>query len=297
MGLVEPLNSRFVEHHYGVLWRNTNRRSDEADPEKIEHSGNLLVDLLVGAQCHLVGRIPYLTGLLPRMQRLQRELAKDSGGERKAYLMPVGGSSVTGLWGYIAGFQELLEQGLAEDYDDLVLAVGSGGTACGLAIANKLAGSPVNVHAISVSDHKGYFHGHVNDTLEELGLLLKASDNVVGADANCREEWKSENILNVIDGYKGTGYGKSTREELAYIREIACTSGIALDHTYTGKAAVGLADMLGIAGPSNETPNTGMLKGKRVLFLHTGGLFGLFDGRMNNPDLFDGQLAQWPYDE
>lgn len=90
MGLVEPLNSRFAEHHYGVLWRNTNRRSDEADPEKIEHSGNLLVDLLVGAQCHLVGRIPYLTGLLPRMQRLQRELAKDSGGERKAYLMPKG---------------------------------------------------------------------------------------------------------------------------------------------------------------------------------------------------------------
>ena len=45
--------------------------------------------------------------------------------------MPVGGSSVAGLWGYIAGFQELLEQGLAEDFDDIVVAVGSGGTACG----------------------------------------------------------------------------------------------------------------------------------------------------------------------
>ena len=75
-------------------------------------------------------RIPYLTGLLPRMQRLQRELAT-ADAEKKAYLMPVGGSSVCGLWGYIAGFQELLEQGLAEDYDDIVLAVGSGGTACG----------------------------------------------------------------------------------------------------------------------------------------------------------------------
>jgi 1-aminocyclopropane-1-carboxylate deaminase/D-cysteine desulfhydrase-like pyridoxal-dependent ACC family enzyme len=40
-----------------------------------------------------------------------------------------------------------------KEFDDLVLAVGSGGTACGLAIANKLAGSPVNIHAVSVSDH------------------------------------------------------------------------------------------------------------------------------------------------
>ena len=64
------------------------------------------------------------------MQRLQRELAT-ADAEKKAYLMPVGGSSVCGLWGYIAGFQELLEQGLAEDYDDIVVAVGSGGTACG----------------------------------------------------------------------------------------------------------------------------------------------------------------------
>jgi len=150
-----------------------------------------------------------------------------------------------------------MEQGLADNFDDVVVAVGSGGTACGLAVANHLAGSPVRVHAFSVSDHKGYFHHHIDQTLEELGLLGSIN---------------SRGIINIVDGYKGAGYGLSQPHELAYIAEVAQSTGIVLDSTYTGKAVVGLRDLLsGAAAP-------GTLAGNRVLFLHTGGLFGLFDG-------------------
>ena len=47
-------------------------------------------------------------------------------------------------------------------------------------------------------DDSRYFHGHVNDTLKAVGL----------------GDVKSEDILDVIEGYKGRGYGVSTQEEL-----------------------------------------------------------------------------------
>ena len=157
----------------------------------------------------------------------------------------------------------------------------------------------MNIHAVSVSDHAGYFHGHVDGTLAELGLS---------------ERFQSTDILNVIDGYKGSGYGMSTRSELEWIAATAAATGVALDPIYTGKAGIGLHDMLGLPSEdrrsleSSASPDWrrtradagaeviksafGTLAGKRVLFLHTGGVFGLFDGRMQ-AQLFPGQLSSW----
>ena len=59
------------------------------------------------------------------------------------YVIPVGGSNSTGSWGYIEAFRELMDQGAMEEFDDIVVAIGSGGTLCGLAIANYLTGSKV----------------------------------------------------------------------------------------------------------------------------------------------------------
>ena len=58
---------------------------------------------------------------------------------QSSYLIPVGGSSVVGLLGYLAGFQEMLDQGILDHVTDIVFACGSGGTAEGLALANYLA--------------------------------------------------------------------------------------------------------------------------------------------------------------
>ena len=54
------------------------------------------------------------------------------------------------------------------------------------------------IHGISVSDNAIYFHEHCNEMLQELGL----------------SEVKSEDILVIIDGHKGQGYGQSTQEDL-----------------------------------------------------------------------------------
>ena len=59
------------------------------------------------------------------------------------YVIPLGGSNTVGTWGYIEAFQELVTQGVLENFDDIVVATGSGGTICGLAVGNYLTGMKV----------------------------------------------------------------------------------------------------------------------------------------------------------
>ncbi|KAK1287326.1 hypothetical protein QJS10_CPB19g01618 [Acorus calamus] len=68
---------------------------------------------------------------------------------------------------------------------------------------------------------------------------------------------------------KGLGYALNTTEELKFVKEIASATGVVLDPVYSGKAAMGmLKDMA-------ENPTK--WEGRKVLFVHTGGLLGLFD--------------------
>ena len=51
-------------------------------------------------------------------------------------------------------------------------------------------------------DNANYFYDHVGETLEAVGM----GDKV-----------KSTDILDVVDGYKGQGYGLTTDEDLSMI--------------------------------------------------------------------------------
>lgn len=179
------------------------------------------------------------------MQALKAKLEAD--GQSRALIVPVGGSDATGVWGYIEAFEELLSQGLAQDFDEVAVACGSGGTLGGLAVANFLSGSPVRITGFAVCDDAAYFHGHINEMLAALGLQDRA---------------RSEDLVTIIDDYKGLGYGRSRPEELEFVREVAATTGVILDPVYTGKAAYGLSHCLATD--------------HRTLFIHTGGTFGVF---------------------
>ncbi|CAK4810179.1 unnamed protein product [Aphanomyces euteiches] len=67
----------------------------------------------------------------------------------------------------------------------------------------------------------------------------------------------------------GLGYAKSTQEELEYISKVARETGVLLDPVYSGKALFGLIKEL------QTTPEK--FAGKHILFVHTGGMFGLYD--------------------
>jgi len=73
--------------------------------------------------------------------------------------------------------------------------------------------------------------------------------------------------IEINDKYVGIGYALNTIEELDFIAKIASKEGLILDPVYTGKAMYGLY---------NELKNQKLPVSKNILFIHTGGLFGLF---------------------
>ena len=80
---------------------------------------------------------------------------------------------------------------------------------------------------------------------------------------------RSRNIVDIIEGYKGQGYGLSTQEELDQLLEVFTATGVPVDPVYTLKGVRGMLSEL--------ADNPRRFAGKRVLYLHTGGVFGLYD--------------------
>ncbi len=92
-----------------------------------------------------------------------------------------------------------LFQGI-ERFSDIAIATGSGGSTAGLAIANYLTKSNLQIHGMMVCDGPRYFSDHIDDTLKEIGLWDTGLT--------------SNDIVDLVDGVKGQGYGVSTQEEL-----------------------------------------------------------------------------------
>jgi len=212
--------------------------------------GNLLLDRLVGARIHRITWEEY-PERSAHMATVARELQAAG---RRPFVIPEGGSSLAGCWGYIEAIQELLAEQRAHGWDwaDLAGACGSGGTAAGLAAGVRAAGWPVRVHAVIVSRDVEYFRELIRRHWLDLGLGSAVDETV-----------------DLVPGYVGAGYGVSQPQELERLVHTARRTGVILDPVYTGKAFYGMI--------SEMRANPGRFQGRRVLFWHTGGLFALFD--------------------
>jgi D-cysteine desulfhydrase len=74
----------------------------------------------------------------------------------------------------------------------------------------------------------------------------------------------------VLDGYVGQGYGIAGADVFALIAELSRLEGLVLDPVYTGKAFAGMLAEIA----------DGRFEGCRdIVFVHTGGIFGLFPQR------------------
>ncbi|XP_067034640.1 uncharacterized protein [Acropora muricata] len=216
--------------------------------------GNLLLSKMVESKIIVIPQLQYKHGLKQMMEKMAERVLNQKGSS--VYQIEVGGSSYTGMFGYLTAFQELIEQNVLENFDDIVVTVGSGGSASGIAIGNYLTGSKLKCHAVNVSDNAAYFYNKINEDLQAGGLDVQA-----------------EEIIDIIDGYKGRGYGLSTQHELESILEISRTTGIMMDPVYNIKAVRGML--------TEMKCNPTRFRGQRILYIHTGGVFGLYDGRID----------------
>jgi D-cysteine desulfhydrase len=221
--------------------------------EKPEHlSGNHFLDLLAGAQIIYVSAETY--------QNIDRLMADDAAllnqqGE-KVFVIPEGGSNATGVWGYIRCFDEIVRQTRDQDLeiDTIVVATGSGGTHAGLLIGKILHSSPIGIVSVNVCDNALYFENKIIRITEEFSLKYKIRFQVAKDD------------IRIIDGFVGEGYGIAGQREIELIKRIGKEEGLILDPVYGAKAFSGL----------EYAVRDGKISGEQILFIHTGGIFGLF---------------------
>ena len=230
------------------------RTDDPANPPAL--SGNILLDRLAGSEIVWITPEQYRA----RDDIFEREARRLRSKGREPYIIPEGGSTALGAWGYVAEMEELAADLRRLDGDDVkpttvVCATGSGGTTAGLALGALLAGVEIRVVGVNVCDDRDYFVAIINSICRQFN-----------------ETWPSVlaggiPAYDIIDGYVGRGYALSRPEELAVLRDLVRLEGVVLDPVYTGKAYFGMMTELSV---------NPQVFGGRIVFVHTGGLFGLF---------------------
>jgi 1-aminocyclopropane-1-carboxylate deaminase/D-cysteine desulfhydrase-like pyridoxal-dependent ACC family enzyme len=246
--------------------------------EPAEATGNLLLMHLSGATCHHVDTMNW-DDWVEESKVLEAELARSG---RHVYRIPVGGSTPLGALGYVKAFAEILEdeERLGVRFERIFVASGSAGTQAGLVAGKAISGWPGEIAGISVAD-----------PAEELGAsVLELARRTCSLLGTRGDPVVPEHVI-VDDGHIGRAYGARTPAAEAAIEAFARTTGVLLDHVYTGKAAAGMmawlvdgAPAAGSAratrreGPSTTGATVGAGRRDRdVLFVHTGGVVELFE--------------------
>ena len=233
------------------------RDKELGDGQSTGPDGNLFLDYLAGAEISIYPKAEFQTRQRELFEHWSQYYAAQG---RKPYLIPTGASDGTGIWGYIRCVEELMTDFKQAEIQPthIIHATGSGGTQAGLSLGCALHQLDAQVLGISVCDNAAYFQRKVM------------------ADIN---DWQSRYeipalptslTIQVNDDFMGPGYSKAGPEVFTTIKKVAALEGLLLDPVYTGKAFYGMLTLIEqgyFAGASD------------IVFVHTGGLFGLFAQR------------------
>jgi 1-aminocyclopropane-1-carboxylate deaminase/D-cysteine desulfhydrase-like pyridoxal-dependent ACC family enzyme len=221
-------------------------------------AGNLVLNQLMDARMHFVpiggGGDGGMT--LETTNRLVRWLARVRLGPH--FFIPVGGHSWRGCLGYVRAALEIDDQARALGIGDswLLLAAGTGGTLAGLMAGLSLCGSALRPVGIDVGRLWKGFPASIAALAGDLCARLGGSHT-----------YEPDQVPLVEDTYVGARYGLPSLDGTAACYRLARLEGIILDPIYTGKALAGLLDLAERGDLGDDRP---------IIFLHTGGLPGLF---------------------
>lgn len=221
-------------------------------PEPAYHtSGNILLDRILGATLHRPAKGANARDVFDEvMQQVEVE-----GGT--PYMVPVGGSNAVGSTAYAEVFLEIIAQCETQGVTPtrITHATGSLGTQAGLLAGRALSGLELPIQAVSVArPDREALAGELLEIANQTATRIGAAD-VLDRD------------IHVDFRHVGDGYGLPTSAMVSAVELVARTEGILLDPVYSGKGMAGLiAQILNGEIDADET----------VVFLHTGGMPGLF---------------------
>ena len=183
-------------------------------------------------------------------------LARNARGGHPPYLLPAGGSSPVGALGYVEAALEIaaqVEDGSLPEPAHVVVPVGTGGTAAGLALGFQLAGMRSRVVGVVVNDQLRLDGGVIARLARRTASLLERRGALLG---KLRLE---PDMLDLTRDQIGAGYGHPT-EAAEGATALAAEERLSLDPVYTAKAMAGLLALRA----------DGRL-GEPALFVHTDG--------------------------
>lgn len=220
-------------------------------------AGNLLLDHLYGATVRLVPSTDPMLAVGQDEAVVADVVSSEVAEGRRPYVIPIGGSSGIGVFGYVGGTAELVDQlhGMGVAPTRLYFASGSRGTQAGLTLGAKLCEATYTVTGIAVSAGEPEKIERARRIANEAAERLDVTERIDLPD------------LVTDQNFIGEGYGIPTDQGLEAIRLLARTEAILLDPCYTSKGMAGLIDHVrsGQVSPA-ET----------VVFLHTGGVPAIF---------------------
>jgi D-cysteine desulfhydrase len=232
------------------------RTADPGNPPAA--TGNILLDRLAGADIQWITLVEWA-----RRDALMAEAAdRLTRAGRRPYVIPEGGSNALGAWGYLRAAVEELDaelSALPSRPTTVIHACGSGGTGAGLVLGAALCGwreRGIRVLGVNVCDDRDYFVRAIGGICRDFAGRTPLRGLSIG-----------DEDIDILDGYVGRGYAKSRPEELQGIIALSRAEGVILDPVYTGKAFHALVQ---------ELARDRERFGSRVVFIHTGGMFGLF---------------------
>jgi D-cysteine desulfhydrase len=167
---------------------------------------------------------------------------------RRAWLIPLGGSSWLGSVGFVNAGLELAAQitaGEIECPERIYVALGTMGTAAGLALGLALAGLDIETHAVRVTD-KLYANQHeLERLLRKTATLMHTMDPAIPSDLATRTR------IVIRDDFFAGGYAHSNEVTQSAIDFAHEQMALELEPTYTGKTMAALIYDLnhGFRGP------------------------------------------------
>lgn len=218
-------------------------------------SGNVLLDKLLGAHLSSFPVGEDETAADASLEALAGDLARAG---RRPYVIHLGvDHPPLGALGYVVAAEELTRQMAERDlaFDHVVVASGSALTHGGLLVGLRALGNGVPVTGICVRRAAAAQQPRVLRRCHEIAALIEKAGCVAQAE------------VMVADDVFAPGYGQINDATMSAMAMAARLEALMLDPVYTGKAMAGLV-ALARAG--------GLQSGARVLFVHTGGLPGLF---------------------
>ena len=251
-----------VAAHLGLKAAVLLRISEEPPVE-----GNYFLDRLMGADVRFCTRDEYRDHRGDIMQEMADGYTAQG---YKPYIIPEGASFGVGVLGYYFAMKEIVaqEKEMGVRFDTVLVATGSGGTLAGLQLANLIHGYGKRVIGVCVCDDAAYFQDIAARISRDALPYLVAQGEISEQEASRWAASLKPGDFEFFEEYVGIGYALSRPEELEHIRRMARLEGTVFDPVYTGKATYGMVNELKEGGRLRSSEN--------ILFIHTGGLYGLF---------------------